>query len=211
MRGLAVILLAASALYPGLTAAQDKLGRLFFTPAERNALDAQRKVAGDLANRPVAQKGPEIPKAPPPRMVTLNGVVRRSDGETTIWVNNQAVHERFQEVDVLPGSITAKSVSVKLPGSGRRVKLKVGQSVDSSTGEVEENYRRSPDADTDASATDAAPNRAATASAPETGVIVKPRSKSRPRDEDPTPPASPPAREPARTGSDSDGAMPENR
>jgi hypothetical protein len=75
---------------------------------------------------------------------------------------------------------------------------------------VEENYRRSPDADTDASATDAAPNRAATASAPETGVIVKPR-KSRPRDEDPMPPAAPPAREPARTGSDSDGAMPENR
>jgi len=210
MKALAALLLAAAVFSPGPAAAQDKLGRLFFTPAERNALDAQRKVAGDLANRPVAQKGPELPKAPPPRLVTLNGVVRRSDGETTIWVNNQAVHERFHEVDVLPGSITTKSVSVKLPGSGRRVKLKVGQSVDSSTGEVEENYRRSPEADTEAPATDAAPSRAATASVPETDIVVKPR-KPRPRDEDPMPPAAPPPREAGRTGSDSDGAMPEYR
>lgn len=209
MRALAVILLAASVLFPGLTAAQDKLGRLFFTPAERNALDAQRKVAGDLANRPVAQKGPELPKAPPPRMVTLNGVVRRSDGETTIWVNNQAVHERFRDVDVMPGSITRETVSVQLPGSGRQVKLKVGQSVDSSTGKVEENYRRGPETDADEPATDAAPNRAAAAPS-ETGVVVKPR-KYRPRDDDPMPPAAPPAREAARTGSDSDGTMPENR
>ena len=47
----------------------------------------------------------------------------------------------------MPGSITREAVGVQLPGSGRRVKLKVGQSVDSSTGEVEENYRRSPEAD----------------------------------------------------------------
>jgi hypothetical protein len=210
MRALALILLAASVLFSGPAAAQEKLGRLFFTPAERDALDAQRKVAGNLANRPVAQKGPELPKALPPRMVTLNGVVRRSDGETTIWVNNQAVHERFRDVDVMPGSITRETVSVRLQGSGRQVKLKVGQSVDSSTGEVEENYRRSPEADADEPATDAASNRTPAAPSAETEVVVKPR-KSRPRDDDPMPPAAPPAREAARTGSDSDGTMPEYR
>jgi hypothetical protein len=209
VKAIAWTLLAAWVLIPCQAAAQDKLGRLFFTPAERNSLDAQRKAAGDLANRPVAQKGPELPKAPPPRMVTLNGVVRRSDGETTIWVNNQAVHERFRDVDVMPGSITRETVAVQLPGSGRRVKLKVGQSVDSSTGKVEEYYRRSPESEADEPATDAPSNRAAAAPS-ETEVVVKPR-KSRPRDDDPMPPAAPPAREAARTGSDSDGTTPEYR
>ncbi len=208
MRMLGWFLLAASALLPAHAAAQDKLGRLFFTPAERASLDNQRKVAGDEANRPI-RKDPELPKAPPPRMLTLNGVVRRSDGETTIWVNNQPVHERFRDVDVLPGSITRETVGVQLPGSGRRVKLKVGQSVDSSTGEIEESYRRSPEPADGEPAREAALPK--TAAAPDNESSVKPR-KSRPRDDDPVPPAAAaPARDSARSGSEGDGAMPEYR
>jgi len=206
VRALACIL-AAAFLLPGGATAQDKLGRLFFTPAERNSLDAQRKLAGDLANRPT-RKDPELPKAPPPRMMTLNGVVRRSDGETTIWVNNQPVHEGFRDVDVMPGSITREAVAVQLPGSGRRVRLKVGQSVDSSTGEVEENYRRSPEPDDGEPAADAASNKTA-ASPPRSEGTVKPR-KQRPRDDDPVPPAAP-EREAVRTGSEGDGTMSEYR
>jgi hypothetical protein len=205
MRALAWIL-AASVLVPGSAAAQDKLGRLFFTPAERSSLDAQRKLAGDQANRPV-RKDPDLPKAPPPRMMTLNGVVRRSDGETTIWVNNQPVHERFRDMDVMPGSITREAVAVQLPGSGRRVRLKVGQSVDSSTGEVEENYRRTPEPADSEPAADAASNKAASPTGTE--GAVRPR-KSRPRDDDPVPAAAP-QREAVRTESDSDGSMPEYR
>lgn len=200
-------ILAASVLVPGSAAAQDKLGRLFFTPAERSSLDAQRKLAGDQANRPT-RKDPDLPKAPPPRMMTLNGVVRRSDGETTIWVNSQAVRERFQDMDVMPGSITRDAVAVQLPGSGRRVKLKVGQSVDSSTGEVEENYRRAPEAADAEPAADATSSKAA-APPPGSESAGRPR-KSRPRDDDPIPPAAP-EREPVRTESDGDGRMSEYR
>lgn len=184
-------------------AEEAKLGRLFFTPAERAALDTQRKLAGEMANRPV-RKDSDTPKAAPPKMLTLNGVLRRSDGETTIWVNGQAVHERFRDVDVMPGSISREAVAVQLPGSGRRVKLKVGQSVDSATGQVEENYRRAPEAEEPAPAadTDATPPAPVRESAS--------RRRSRERD-DYMPPPQAPAAPPTKTGSDTDASMSDYR
>lgn len=198
-----VLAVSITAVSGTVLAEEAKLGRLFFTPAERAALDTQRKLAGEMANRPV-RKDADTPKAPPPKMVTLNGVLRRSDGETTIWVNGLAVHERFRDVDVMPGSISREAVAVQLPGSGRRVKLKVGQSVDSATGQVEENYRRAPEpedpepsADTDA--TPPAPVKESTS-----------RRRSRERD-DYMPPPQPPAAPPVKTGSDTNASMPEYR
>lgn len=187
-------------------AEESKLGRLFFTPVERAALDAQRKLAGELANRPV-RKDSDLPKAAPPKMLTLNGVLRRSDGETTIWVNGQAVHERFRDVDVMPGSISREAVAVQLPGSGRRVKLKVGQSVDSETGQIEENYRRAPEAEAPEPAADSG------AAAPTPPAPVRDsasRRRSRERD-DYMPPPQPPAAPPASTGSDTNASMSDYR
>lgn len=201
--------LATSALLSVHAVAEDKLGRLFFTPAERASLDNQRKLAADEANRP-ARRDPQLPKAPPPRMLTLNGVVRRSDGETTIWVNNQPVSDRFQDVDVMPGSITREAVGVQLPGAGRRIKLKVGQSVDSSTGQVEENYRRRPEATESEAEEEPAQKKTETAAASSDDARSK-RRRSRPRDDDPMPPAPAPAREPTRSGSEGDAAMPDYR
>lgn len=198
---LAVSITAASGT---VLAEEAKLGRLFFTPAERAALDTQRKLAGEMANRPV-RKDTDAPKAPPPKMVTLNGVLRRSDGETTIWVNGQPVHEQFRDVDVMPGSISREGVAVQLPGSGRRVKLKVGQSVDSATGEVEESYRRALETEeagpaADSVATPAAPVRESPS-----------RRRSRERDDYMPPPQAPAAAPPANTGSNTDGSMPDYR
>lgn len=200
---LAALLVAASA--PAL-AEETKLGRLFFTPTERAALDAQRKLAGEMANRPV--KNTDGPKAAPPKMLTLNGVLRRSDGETTIWVNGQAVHERFRDVDVMPGSISREAVAVQLPGSGRRVKLKVGQSVDSATGQVEENYRRAPEAE-DPNAT--ADTDATRSTAPAPVRESTSRRRSRERDDYAVPPPQAPAAPPVTTGSDANDPMSDYR
>jgi hypothetical protein len=209
MNARAWTLAVAFAAAAGTAAAQDKLGRLFFTPAERAALDAQRKLASEMANRPV-RKDADSPKAPPPKMVTLNGVLRRSDGETTIWVNGQAVHERFRDVDVMPGSISREAVAVQLPGSGRRVKLKVGQSVDSATGVVEENYRRSPEPEEPDTAT--APETPKSAEPGRTGEpTVKPRRTRQSRDDDyPVAPAET-AKAPAPPGNEPNGGMQEYR
>ena len=199
----------ALAVATGPAAAEEKLGRLFFTPAERAALDSQRKLAGEMANRPV-RKDVEQPKAPPPKMVTLNGVLRRSDGETTIWVNGQAVHDRFRNVDVMPGSISRESVAVQLPGTGRQVKLKVGQSVDSMTGEVEESYRRSPEPDESGAVTE--PEKRIQAQTSRAADATEKPSRTRgARDNDYPPAPAEPAKSPPPSTKDTDGGMPEYR
>jgi hypothetical protein len=124
--------------------AQDRVtGRLFFTPAQRDQLDAGRREAIANRNRPAPSKAAPVPKAPPPQVVTLHGVVKRSDGEaTTVWVNGKPVSSHFEEADIGAGTIARDSVGFNVPGSKRRVRLKVGQSLEAMSGTIEEGYRR---------------------------------------------------------------------
>lgn len=71
------LLLAATA-----AAAEESLGTLFLTPAERARLDALRR--GDAA-------APGTPAAVAPRDHALTGYVQRSDGRTTVWIDGRAV------------------------------------------------------------------------------------------------------------------------
>jgi hypothetical protein len=85
------LLLATSAI-----GAQD-LGRLFFTPEERAALDARRKAR--VPDRPAAP----VVASPTTR---LDGYVRRSEGRSTVWVNGEALPERPAEARRLkPGEV----------------------------------------------------------------------------------------------------------
>jgi hypothetical protein len=61
--------------------AQDEaLGRLFFTPTQRAALDRQRQLNPDLRGKPESTAA----------SLTLNGTVHRSSGHNTHWVNGEA-------------------------------------------------------------------------------------------------------------------------
>lgn len=128
----------------GVVHAEDRInGRLFFTPAQRAQLDATRleAIAGRSRPAPVAPSV-AVPRAAPPQVVTLHGVVKRSDGESTVWVNGKAVSRRFADADIRAGSITSDSVGFDIPGSKGRIRLKVGQSVEAMSGTIEEGYRR---------------------------------------------------------------------
>ncbi|HPR07962.1 MAG TPA: hypothetical protein PLI17_15135 [Denitromonas sp.] len=63
------------------------LGRLFFTPAERSAMDRHEVPAAQI---------------PPPQ---VNGIVRRNNGRATVWVNGEqrrdipASDQRAQVID----------------------------------------------------------------------------------------------------------------
>ena len=61
------------------------LGRLFLTPEQRAALDNARR--NRIRAEALAAAADKKPKIPPARSVTINGVVSRSDGESTVWVN----------------------------------------------------------------------------------------------------------------------------
>jgi len=122
----------ASMLPWGITNSAEPLGRLFFTPAQRTALDAGKQVSKPRA----ATAAPREQRA-----LKLNGVVTRSDNETTVWVNGRAVGSNGTSAPDVAASAADPTVArVKLRGTGTQVKLRVGQSLDRSTGKVTEAY-----------------------------------------------------------------------
>ena len=96
-----------------------ELGRLFFTPTQREVLDARRRA-----------RVPDKPAATPlviSPTTRLDGYVRRSDGRSTVWVNGDTADDSAPQADG----------RVPLPvDSGARVRLKPGQVLDRGSGEV---------------------------------------------------------------------------
>ena len=114
-------ILVLALLAPSVTLAQD-LGRLFFTPEQREALDSRRKA--------------RVPDKPAAAMVVspttrVDGFVKRSGGPSTVWVNGEALPEGSGDAPRI-----APSLSVTLGEGGRRTALKPGEVLDRGTGEV---------------------------------------------------------------------------
>jgi len=136
-----VAYLALVASTPAAAQAQERLGRLFFTPAQRASLDVARS---QRARAALSTEKPEQEATPVPQIITYSGHIRRSDGKTTVWINNQAVHDRESAgAAAIVGRVRPDgSVTLQVPQSGRSVSLKPGQSVELLTGAVEEGYPR---------------------------------------------------------------------
>ena len=113
-------MLIASAAAPAVSA--EKLGRLFFTPQQREDLDRRRQ-----AN---AQESAVTVNS----LVTVNGQVSRSGGKTTVWING------------VPHVSTAKPrdpTRVRVPGTDGEpsVSLKIGQTLDKVRGEIKDDLQ----------------------------------------------------------------------
>jgi len=142
-----------------LNAQAEPLGRLFHTPEQRALLDTARKTM------PMNVGGEE--QAPSAPDFTLKGVVTRSDGKRSVWLNDRLEHSAGR---------AGTQVPVQLPGG--EVKLKVGQSIDPATGRVTESYRRPP------------PEPVATKPAPAKEPSKAPPPLPRDEDSDPDKPAA---------------------
>ncbi len=127
------------------TATGAEFGRMFFTPAQRAALDTFRKQNIQSAITIEDDRDKDLVVAPPPsgpEHMSVGGVVRRSDGRNTAWINNRAVEAGQQGgVSVAPGK-NDNRVKLTAPRSGRSFELKVGQTVDVTSGTIEESYAR---------------------------------------------------------------------
>lgn len=134
------------------TAADQPLGRLFLSPAERAALDVVRQnskppqkiiTPGDAEDEDLAA---ESEPAVIPPVITLDGYVKRSDGKGTVWVNGRPVQEKIPTRDIEVGRMQGNTnqVQIKLPGNGQTVKLKAGQSYDPATGKMVDSLRDLP-------------------------------------------------------------------
>lgn len=113
-------------LVTGHATAEQPLGRLFFTPEQRQQLDYQRD-HNILEKREVDQE-PSL---------TVNGVVTRSSGRRTVWVNGEAQNE-----NAVTGATIAKprrgdpaTVSIDAVG-GPATTAKVGDTIDRQSGEA---------------------------------------------------------------------------
>ena len=114
-------------LAPALAAAQE-LGRLFFTPQQRAALDERRRAR--LPDKPAAA----VVTAPVTR---VDGYVQRSGGPSTVWINGDPLGESAPEAPRIDRSRTPSgSVSITVGESGARARLRPGEALDRGTGEV---------------------------------------------------------------------------
>jgi hypothetical protein len=106
------------------TAHAEELGRLFFTPEQRQALDARRKAR--LPDKPAAA----VVASPTMR---LDGYVKRSGGRSTVWVNGEPTDDSPR----LPASTDGR-VSINVGDSGTRIGLKPGETLDRGSNEVQD-------------------------------------------------------------------------
>ena len=101
----------------GQVAAQENLGRLFFTEQQRQELDRRRQA--NIREAAVIVES----------TVTVNGQVSRSSGRSTTWINGIPQESARKPPDparvTLPGGEGAPSVS-----------LKIGQTLDKVRGEI---------------------------------------------------------------------------
>lgn len=113
-----------SAASPGGSTPAPPLGRLFYTPDRRAALDRQR-----ASNRP-AERQVES------RQLSFDGLVERSSGKRTVWVNGRPLTERDGAIlGVAPRPAHPGRARITIPNEGSH-DLAVGHSVNRDTGEV---------------------------------------------------------------------------
>lgn len=90
------------------TARAEELGRLFFTPQQRQQLDSP----------PVGNTSTE---AGTPSYIVVNGVVQKRGGNRIVWINGTA------QAAGKSNEKTPATVPVAVPGKTEPVQLKVGQ------------------------------------------------------------------------------------
>lgn len=123
------LLLAALLLLPAAPASAQQLGRLFFTPEQRDTLDARRRAG-------VQERAAPVAISPTTR---VDGYVRRSRGKSTIWLDGNAIADgvRPDGIRVYRGSDPTR-VRIGVGDEDRRVAVRVGQSVDRASGEIKD-------------------------------------------------------------------------
>lgn len=119
MRNHFKLLLASALLASGANtaAAAERLGRLFFTPQQRQDLDRRRQA--NVQESAVTANS----------SVTVNGQVSRSYGKTTVWINGVPQESTKRPLD-------PARVSVPAQEGESSINLKIGQTFDRVRGQV---------------------------------------------------------------------------
>lgn len=109
----------------------ESFGRLFHTPAQRQQLDAR-----PVRRTPLREAKPAAEPAPPRAVVRIDGILRRSDGRDSVWLNGE-LQPVPPELQLVPGQ-RRELVPIDAP----RIRLRVGDSWPIATEEAETPIRR---------------------------------------------------------------------
>jgi len=128
----AVVFASLIAVGGPVAATDADLGRLFTSPAERARLERLRAGAPEVAQT----KGPTTPQTradvAPEVPVAVSGLVHRSGGRSTVWVNGRPVESGGRSTPVARGEVRVDapaadgSVALETP-EGRRVRVVPGE------------------------------------------------------------------------------------
>lgn len=144
-------LLASTLTMPLQAAPDDDFGRLFSRQNERKNLDVLRQnqklkvVTPQDGLQQESTEDIEPPELPDP--ITMQGYVKRSDGSSTVWINNKAVREDSSVDNAQIGRLnpqknnagaSSDSLNVKIPASGKNIRLKAGQVYMPETNQIRE-------------------------------------------------------------------------
>lgn len=124
-RMLLLIGVLSSTMASSLSMAEDQpLGRLFFTPEKRAALERQRRLN--------IQEAQTLEGA----TMSLNGVVLRSSGKKTVWINGRAQQDELSPLNVTAAVKAKEARGALLSANGEPpAELKVGEAINRATRE----------------------------------------------------------------------------
>jgi len=116
----------------------EEFGRLFTTPKQRLQLDESRKIKPKVVVEVKEEEliiEEEVVEVPVDT-ITLRGLVYRSGGKSTAWINNSNTYEgnvASQYTRITQDNIKKDQVQMELPFNDANVNLKVGQTYEPET------------------------------------------------------------------------------
>jgi hypothetical protein len=131
-----------------LSRAEVVFGRFYTTPKQREQLDEARRTQPEQITLALPEQeiqetdgGPAQPAA---SSIMLDGIVYRSDGKNTAWINRNSTNEgnvETQYTRVEEKDVDSNRVTIQLPGSGDRVPMKVGQEYDVNSKQIHDHMK----------------------------------------------------------------------
>lgn len=121
------LLLLSAAIISLDASAEDKLGRLFLTPQRRAALEQQRQL--NLQEQQSLQGS----------TMSLDGVVVRSSGKKTVWINGRSQNDNNNDLGVTANVKLGDAAHAGLmAGNEQAADLRVGQKINRATREIKD-------------------------------------------------------------------------
>lgn len=125
----------AGSLFAAGAAQAELTGRFFYTPQERAMLEAQR-----------SHKSAGLSLSTDMGSVTINGLVTRNTGKTTVWINGipQNESEAGSGIVVDRSHPNGGKLGIRLPDTANPIGMRVGQTLEMGSGQIREVYEGTP-------------------------------------------------------------------